>query len=315
MISQPFEGRQFNNQLDHKLLESYLTQPITYIDERELVPDVNGLTNLTLHEPLYFNRLKDEAFYRTEPETTFSLRFGYSEEYNALVGAIEQGNPYSMENGFTFVVDHRPEGHEGDFISAEEYTQYFANRRIPITAEGMLHSHDLGHARDYLRIFKDPLFADVVAGAAANSLGDPEECRKFTSATDKFGDAIFIMGLTGLVGDGTVNGVSMARHHLRRLVSLFTGEPFKLDIFVDALNKDPTKSDFIVNAIWEGLGLPSYVRPKAQMFLPLPVRIDLSSEEPVDSLRERELLGYFSRPSRLIRNKRTDRLKKYIISE
>lgn len=239
----------------------------------------------SFNEPPSEWRLAKSSKYLMASEFDIRLTYDDTEEYKALEVAIGQGESYAMDNGYTFVVDHRPEGQEFDYISAEEYTQYFADRQIPVTAAGYLHSHDMNHARDYLKLFKDPLFADLVAGAAQNALPDKDTCAQFTRAMDKFGDAVFLLtrfSYDDFPGFNMGSDIAMAKHNLRQLISLRTGEP--VDYF-PTLRGDstPSQSEELFDDLWTRLGLDLYsfrATPRRYLPLPLPVIYDGSRYEP-----------------------------------
>ena len=248
------------------------------------------IERLDYDEPLPLGKTSK---YLMASEFSIQLRHEETEEYKALEAAISQGQPYTMDNGYTFVVDHRPDGHEFDYISAEEYTQYFADRQIPITAAGYLHSHDMNHARDYLKLFKVSSFADLVAGAAQNALPDKDSCARFTRAMDKFGDAVFLVtrfSYEDFSGFSMGSDIAMAKHNLRQLVSLYTGEPVELFPTLRE-DKTPSQSEELFDDLWTKLGLDLYsLRVPARRHLPLPLPVEFSTsrfgrEEPLGDFR------------------------------
>lgn len=125
-------------------------------------------------------------------------------------------------NGFSFVMDQRPQGRENDHIPPEDYTRYFSQRQIPLAPKGhLLHDHDIGHVHSYQTIFAITDLANVIQTAATNSLASPELCQIFTSSMDQLGNCMRNLEndrYSGVMSHiGNVNGAGL---HLRRIADL-----------------------------------------------------------------------------------------------
>lgn len=132
-------------------------------------------------EPLsYTSRLFEEAFLQTIGNftigTTASARQSPYEKARGFGEQIDRGYMPLLGNNFAFVIDTRPEGHEDDYISAREYTEYFSNGQIPIAAAGhRLREHDLTHIFSYQTMFRSSALAEFVRTTAASALQDDEQ--------------------------------------------------------------------------------------------------------------------------------------------
>lgn len=133
-----------------------------------------------------------------------------------------------LANGFAFVIDRRPKGHEDEYISGIDYTTYFSNRQIPIAAPGhRLYEHDLGHISSYQTMFANEMFADVVQKAAANALESKETIEQFTKAIDNLGDSMRNLEnaqFYGTIDNPYTGPVLNANRQLFRLIKL-SGTP------------------------------------------------------------------------------------------
>lgn len=113
----------------------------------------------------------------------------------AIQSSVEAGRLPPLDNGFRFVIDTRPPGHENDAIPAERFTQYFADDQVPVADKGhRLRDHDQRHIPDYQKMFQSESFADLVRRAARNSVGDPNRCEQFTNTLDSLGDYMRDLG-------------------------------------------------------------------------------------------------------------------------
>jgi len=128
-----------------------------------------------------------------------------------------------LDNGFSFVIDRRPVGHEQDRIPAEEYTTYLSKRQVPIAD---IDHEQRGHDESHIPSIQDMLavgaFADATQASAANSLSNLELCKRFTNAMDGFGDALRNMA-DYTINDGPrslLSAVNSARRHLSGLIEL-----------------------------------------------------------------------------------------------
>jgi len=168
---------------------------------------------------------------------------------------LERGQMPSLDNGFSFVIDKRPAGHEDDYIPAEDYTRYFSNRKIPLADIGhKLRDHDIGHVSSYQKMFVYGVFADLVQTAASNALGYPDRCRQFAGAMDGFGDAMRNIDDYGRFYHenlGRALGISnAARLNLNSLIDLL---PPDTDIN-NPLGPDRTLFDYV----WQAMSLDRY---------------------------------------------------------
>lgn len=159
---------------------------------------------------------------------------------------------------FSFAWDSRPAGKEHEPIPPHDYTNYFAEHKVPIAPRGtLMHSHDRLHVRGYKELFSDEEFAGVVQPAAANSLDDEDLERKFTGAIDKFSDnhGIIIkrheLGYSGIRGEMAryvhQHAIDDGRTYLEALIRLAD----KLAFDEQPL---PEASQARFNNLWEKLG-------------------------------------------------------------
>lgn len=101
---------------------------------------------------------------------------------------IKAGNLPELGGNFSFVLDTRPNGNQHEHIPAQEFTEYFSNRKVPIAAPGQLmFGHDITHINAYQVMFRSMEFADMVQSAARNAMLTPN-VNQFTDAMDNFGE-------------------------------------------------------------------------------------------------------------------------------
>lgn len=94
------------------------------------------------------------------------------------------------ESGFKVVIDHRPPGHEDDYLSAEEYATYASRREIAVAAPGTrLHKHDCGHVAIDMLMLRSASVGDLVSQAATNALatGRVKDFLAFDTLGDNMG--------------------------------------------------------------------------------------------------------------------------------
>jgi hypothetical protein len=136
-----------------------------------------------------------------------------------LVEALAQDGTMPIGNGYRFVIDQEPDDRVGTYIPADEFTGYFSRREIPVAPRSSSHhSHDIDHAPDYMSMFADERFADMVQTAALNSLSDPETCRSFTRAMDRFGDKV--LAITNPYDAVQLRTIHSAKEYLEQLLQL-----------------------------------------------------------------------------------------------
>jgi hypothetical protein len=134
---------------------------------------------------------------------------------------LDRGVLPRLGNGYSFVIDQRPEGQEDDYIPPVEYTGYFSRRQIPIAAKGhRLRDHDIDHVPSYQDMFTSSDLADLVQSAATKALATPELCEEFTGAMDGLGDCMRNMQNTDQPFMGDIRG---ARWNIDKLVRLHLG--------------------------------------------------------------------------------------------
>lgn len=182
---------------------------------------------------------------------------------NSLEAFLRWGRSYEINNGYSFVPDRDPSRNVAGLVPIHDYTRYFANRQIPIAANGSLYGHDIVHASRYKKAFDNTLFADVVAYAATNSLGDEKRENRFARAIDRFGDTTISLSFSDLPGfkrwKDLKFDVSNARTHLYELVRLLTGDDsIDLSRGLGVETGEPREIDIIVNNLWYQLGLDYY---------------------------------------------------------
>jgi hypothetical protein len=219
-------------------------------------------SSMYMHEHVQdvdFDRLSPSiSYYKDEEKGT---RVSYRQD-------IEKGIMPPMANGFKFVTDRRPEDvlvrtralkeqdpsswsmdyYNGQKIPAQEYTEYFSRREIPIADEGhFTRDHDLGHVRSYIKMFEDELLADTVATAATNQVGDLEGSKKFAAAMDHLGDNIRNL----FEGHGHGHDVISAGKRLSSLVDLAHPNT-ENDPEIHATN------EALFTKMWDSLGLKDW---------------------------------------------------------
>lgn len=182
-----------------------------------------------------------EKYYFREPRRPFERR-------KDAETILERGIMPILSNGFSFVVDRRPEGQEADYIPAEEYTSYFSRRQIPLAGEGhKLRNHDIGHIPSYQTMFGVTAFANLVQTTATHALADIELCHQFTNGMDGFGDAMNSIESARYMGTIYTNQINAARLQLKRLIDLLPADASH------ASPDDPNTTLF--EHIWSSLGL------------------------------------------------------------
>lgn len=155
-----------------------------------------------------------------------------------------------LANGWRAAIDTRPEAQADEDIPATEFTAYFAERRVPVAAEGhRQHEHDLRHLDTYARAFGVETFGDFVAATAGASLGDSARERLFTGGIDQFGDGI------NIVWEGVSFGVSGLRGVEVGLSKLVLAEQLGID--GDGSLQERCEERF--NELWSALGFNTYV--------------------------------------------------------
>jgi len=197
-----------------------------------------------------------------EEKVTQAANFGSPYDRTTQVhDMLEHGIMPGIGNGYSFVTDRRPEGHEDELIPPVEFTRYFSNRQIPIAdADHKQRVHDTGHVASYQDMFGISIFADMVQASATNSLGDLETCRYFTSAIDGFGDAMRNITDRRSQTDTRFlfSAVNAARLQLTRLIELLP------DSYDRASPADPDEA--LLDYIWRSMSLDATERSaKAQM--------------------------------------------------
>lgn len=168
-----------------------------------------------------------------------------------IADMLQRGDMPAVDNGFSFVIDCRGSGHEGDYIPPEAFTKYFSMRQIPIADEDhALRDHDIGHVPSYQMMFSNPAFADMVQQAAQNALKDPEMCKRFAGAIDGFGDEM--RDLEGSLVYDDIGLVSGARRNLTELIALL---PEGVDR-TSPLDADKTLFDYL----WKHVAVAAMMR-------------------------------------------------------
>ena len=133
--------------------------------------------------------LGSPAVERTVEHSEDSTPRYYHDERKQIIDLIESGGTPSMENGWSFVLEPRPVGLQDGHIPIRRFTEYFANRQVPIAAvDTNYFLHDAGHVPSYERLMAHAEFADLIAAAAQNSLADYELTDQFATAIDGFSD-------------------------------------------------------------------------------------------------------------------------------
>ena len=125
---------------------------------------------------------------------------------------------------FTLAVDTTSV--DTQYIHHLRYTQYHANWQVPVTPDGHDNFlHDSYHATVAERMFRSPLMAVVVGGAAQNCLRSGRT-EYFTHQMDYFGDAMLdvVDAFTGPIA------CMEARVFLEDLVSMYLNDPQKTDL-------------------------------------------------------------------------------------
>lgn len=197
---------------------------------KELI--ANYLSGKLINEkpPQAYNETNDGGFVRLSmkmnivPKSDAESYYDRLKQFKDMLGA---GSMPPLANGFSFVIDTRPPGHETETIPSLEYTDYFRNRQIPIAESGHRYrSHDEFHGPNYQTLFADALFADLVHGAATKAHGDADLRKIFTAAIDQFGDNMSSLERDDSVDvyySGTTNkvyAVTQAEAKLRDLIDL-----------------------------------------------------------------------------------------------
>ncbi len=195
--------------------------------------------------PVRQHIIEDRGYYERADRESISQR------RETIMQLFARGIMPPLSNGYSFVVDRRPEGNEDDPIHCRDYTTYFSNRQVPMADQGhKLHYHDVTHVEGYKRMFANARFADVAQRTATIALaseGD-ELCGQFTNAINGFGDNLGdLMQSLDEQHATYIEDAQSARYNLGRLIELLPSDEYS-----------EADREHLFDGLWQELGLASY---------------------------------------------------------
>jgi hypothetical protein len=132
---------------------------------------------------------------------------------------MESNEIIPIAHGWALIPDYRSAGWEDDRIPADEFTAYFADKKIPYASSGINREHDFIHGPSYRDLFQSYSFGDVVARAAMSAI-EHVEFSAFAGAIDLFGNMHIYSFLdeSELDVETSYNYLQKGRFYLRRLI-------------------------------------------------------------------------------------------------
>lgn len=214
--------------------------------EANKVPGSDGAYRLAPHT-LFIGALTDSSRKHNDTQMR-EVKYVYNHVEplgvvtSRVLEVLDSGVMPGVDNGWVFEEDTRPAGNEDGDIPSSEYTQYFANGKIPIAAAGhRRREHDAQHVTGYQRLFKSERFSHTVRSAAQNSVGDSGREKQFTGAINGLGDGYNQCFLGRRYQRGDVN--VMARG-IRLLADLSVSDKTEPDASLD-----------LARSLWSSFGM------------------------------------------------------------
>ena len=197
----------------------FLIDPLTHDKPAPTYDELLGLANS------YFRTTRDDNYFVKSPEDLPEVKSpqDYYDRLQIFKSDLNAGIMPPLANGFSFVIDKRPDGNKEDYIPSKEYTGYFKNGQIPIAEPGhKLRSHDEFHGPNFQTLFALPRFARLVRNAATNAYDNPDACKVFTDAVDQFSDSMSSLERddASFSEDGSTNNLYLVNFANTKLTAL-----------------------------------------------------------------------------------------------